>query len=101
MPSAAPPDSIRGIEYNEPGREKPCPVYFRRPQRPAPEVRNPSPSIGNRNPRRARSRTPASYCSDSGAGIRNSSPISAIRHTTTIRIVFPQFRFFVPGTTVS
>ena len=99
--SAAPPDSIRGIEYNEPGREKPCPVYFRRPQRPAPEVRNPSPSIGNRNPRRARSRTPASYCSDSGAGIRNSSPISAIRHTTTIRIVFPQFRFFVPGTTVS
>ena len=46
---------------------------------PAPEVRNPSPSIGNRNPRRARSRTPASYCSDSGAGIRNSSPISAIR----------------------
>ena len=44
---------------------------------------------------------PSLYCSDSGAGIRNSSPISAIRHTTTIRIVFPQFRFFVPGTTVS
>ena len=44
---------------------------------------------------------PSHYCSDSGAGIRNSSPISAIRHTTTIRIVFPQFRFFVPGTTVS